>query len=603
MPAGQGEISADGLVSSEVSPFATLGLSNALMQNSHLRSASYSSPLQRNANPYTNVLVPSKVPAPPAPPVPSSSYLSSAMLTSQLRKASFASPLQRHLSSVSPISAAPPPTTPQQGPIRGNSSLLSHGLRTSQIQGSMLRLPAGTLTMSQEPAELQVSNDSRGGVSGGGRLSPSMLSNALQNPSLRQATFRLPDGSLVTKTESAEPSSDPSPLSSSVLSSALLNPSLRQATYRLPDGTLVTRTEPTPAPSPSSPMLSSALLNPNVRKATYRLPDGTLITRNEPTNEPVTPTSSMLSSALLNQNVRKASYRLPDGSILTHPRDDMQDTETAISSPGLTSALMNANLRNAKFQLPGGSSLFSRNQTQAPVSPLLSGAMLNTTVRGASYRLPNTSLLRQPGSADTSESRSLDLSKALRNQNLKSATYRLPEGTLNPLSQPATAPQTLDLSNALSKNPNLRGAKYRLPDGNIMTLLGAPRPPEPRSLSLSGALQNPHLRGASFRLPLSYAVVSPQVQGSGPEQHWAQGPRVEGLGQQQDVDVWGAERVLPHGTVQNLNKWSMYRDGDLLDPSRLMGKGHMGHEPGEWNLSREGEPQGGWFDKVQVSNL
>ncbi|KAK9534679.1 hypothetical protein VZT92_007109 [Zoarces viviparus] len=215
----------------------------------------------------------------------------------------------------------------------------------------------------------------------------------------------------------------------------------------------------------------------------------------------------------------------------------------------------------------------------------------------ASYRLPDTSLLRQPGSANPTESRSLDLSNALRNPNLRSATYRLPDGTLMTRPQPTAAPRTLDLSNALSKNPNLRGANYRLPNGNIMARLGAPSTPEPRSLNLSGALQNPQLRGASFHLP-SYAVVSPQVQGPGPEQHWAQGPGVESLGLQQDVDVWGAERVLPHGTVQNLNKWSMYKDGELLDPHSLMGQGQVGHEPGQWNLSREGEPQGQWFDKM-----
>lgn len=593
IPGGQGAMLADVQVSEEGSPYATPGLSNALMQNSRLRSASYTSPLQRNANVYTNVLSPPQAATPLAPSVPSSPHLSSAMLTSQLRNASFASPLQRHLSPMSPASPAPPPTTPQQGAVRG-TSFLSGGLRTSQIQGSMLRLPSGTLMMSRGPVESPVTTDGGGGVSGGGRLSPSMLSNALQNPSLRQATYRLPDGTLVTRTEPVEPSPGQSPLSSSMLSSALLNPSLRQATYRLPDGTLVTRTEPTPAPSPSSSMLSSALLNPNVRKATYRLPDGTLVTRNEPAPEPVTP--SMLSSALLNANVRKASYRLPDGSFVTHPVEEPQNAESAVSSSGLSSALMNANLRMAKFQLPGGSSLFSRNQTPAPSGPNLSGAMLNTNLRGASYRLPSTSLLRQPGSADTTESRSLDLSNALRNQNLRSATYRLPDGTLMTRPQPTPAPRTLDLSNALSKNPNLRGANYRLPDGNIMTRLGAPKTPEPRSLNLSGALQNPNLRGASFRLP-SYAVVSPQVQGSGPEQHWAQGPGVEGLGQ--DVDVWGAERVLPHGTVQNLNKWSMYRDGELLDPHSLMGPGHMGLEQGEWNLSREGEPQGHWYDKVK----
>ncbi|XP_058510682.1 unconventional myosin-XV [Solea solea] len=272
-----------------------------------------------------------------------------------------------------------------------------------------------------------------------------------------------------------------------------------------------------------------------------------------------------------------------------------------VSSPGLSGALMNVNLRKAKFQLPEGSSLFSRNQPQTSTSahsgPGLSAALMNTNLRSASYSLPSASLLRQPGSADTSDPQTLDLSNALRNKNLRSATFRLPDGTLMTHSQPASSPRTLDLSNALSKNPNLRGANYRLPDGNIMTRLGAPRTPEPRSLDLSGALLNPHIRQASFHLP-SYAVVSPQAKGSGLEEHWAQGSGIDGLVLQQDVDVWGAETILPHGTVQNLNKWSMYRDGELLEPHIVMGPGHMGLVPGGWNLSREGEPQGHWFDKI-----
>lgn len=558
IPGGQVEVLANAQETQMVNPYASVGLSNALMQNSRLRSASYSSPLQRNANLYTNVLSPPETAGSIAP---SSPYLSSAMLNSQLRNASFASPLQRHLSPTSSLLPVPPPTTPQQGGIRGSSSLLSRGLQTSQIKGSMIRLPSGTLTMSKGSVEASGTNAGIGSV-GDGRLSSSVLSSALQNQSLRQATYRLPDGSLVTRTEPAEQFSSPSPQSTS--------------------------------------MLSSALLNPNVRTATYKLPDGTLVAQNEPAHEPSSPG---LSSALLNTNVRKASYRLPDGSILRRPGEETQSAESAISSPGLSSALMNANLRKAKFQLPEGSSLFSQKQTQVSSSPLLSGALLNTNIRGASYSLSNTSLMRPPGSADTSAQRSLDLSNALRNQNLRSASYRLPDGTLMTRSQPTSTPQSLDLSRALSKNPNLRGANYRLPDGNIMTRLGAPSTPQPRSLNLSGALQTSNFRGASFRLPSSYAVVSPQVQGPGPEQHWAQGSGVEGLGMQQDMDVWGAERVLPHGTVQNLNKWSMYRDGELLDPQSLMGQGHMGQQPGEWNLNREGEPQGDWFDKVIVLEL
>lgn len=547
-----------------------------------LDSTSYSSPLQRNANLYTTVLSPPQPLAPPVFSAPSSPRLSSAMFTPQLRNASYASPLQRHLSPIPLVSNAPPSPSSQQ------RNILSGGLRTSHIQGLMYKLPDGTLTIPHGVAHNTVTTES-----GGERLSPSVLSNALQNTSLRQATYRLPDGSLVMRTEPAGPSSG-SPQSSSVLSSALLNPSLRQATYRLPDGTFITNSIPTSTPSSSLPMLSSALSNSNLRNMTYKLPDGTLATRKEPEPEPSSP---MLSSALLNCNLHSASYKLPSGSFLSQPANEAQKMENKVASPGLSSALMNANLSRAKFQLPNGSSLFSRNQPQAPTSPHISGAILNKNLRSAHYRLPGTSLLKPPGSSDSTQSQSLDLSKALSNQSIRSATYRLPDGTLLSRSQPAAAPQTPDLSNALSKNPNLRAAKYRLPNDNIMTRLGAPRTPEIRSPNLAGALKNPQLQRASFRLP-SYAVVSPQVQGLGAEQHWAQSPGVSEI--QQNVDVWGAERVLPHGTVQNLNKWSMYRDGELLPPHSQMAQGIMGPEPSQWNLNREGEPQGQWFDKVEL---
>ncbi|CAL8314597.1 unnamed protein product [Arctogadus glacialis] len=64
--------------------------------------------------------------------------------------------------------------------------------------------------------------------------------------------------------------------------------------------------------------------------------------------------------------------------------------------------------------------------------------------------------------------------------------------------------------------------------------------------------------------------------------------------------MWGAERVLPHGTVQNLNKWSMYRDEELLNPMGVMGQVAQfeGHDPGDWLPSREGEPKGQWYDKM-----
>lgn len=544
-------------------------------------STSYSSPLQRNANLYTNVLSPPQPLAPSMSSSPCSPQLSSAILTPQLRNASYTSQLQRHIYPIPSISNAPPSPSSQQ------KNILSGGLGTSHIQGFMYKLPDGTLKIPNGLAHNTITTES-----GGESISPSVLSNALQNPNLRQATYRLPDGSLVMRTEPAGPSSV-SLQSSPVLSSALLNPSLRQTTYHLPDGTFVPNPTPTPAYSSSLPMLSSALSNSNLRTTTYKLPSDNLTVKKQ--QEPG-PSPPMLSSALLNRSV-SASYKLPSGSFLSHPANDTQKTENKLASPELSSALMNANLRGTNFQLPNGHSLLSRNQTQTPRSPHISGAVLNTDLRSAHYRLQGRSLLKPPGSSDSSKSQSLDLSKALSNQNIRSASYRLPDGTLLNRSQPAAASQTPDLSNALSKNPTLRAAKYHLPNDNIMTRLGAPRAPEIHSPSLAGALKNPQLQKASFRLP-SYAVVTPQVQGLGAGQHWAQSPGVSEI--QQNVDVWGAERVLPHGTVQNLNKWSMYRDGELLLPPGQMAQGTMGPETSQWNLSREGEPQGQWFDKVEL---
>ncbi|XP_061605714.1 unconventional myosin-XV isoform X1 [Phyllopteryx taeniolatus] len=131
-----------------------------------------------------------------------------------------------------------------------------------------------------------------------------------------------------------------------------------------------------------------------------------------------------------------------------------------------------------------------------------------------------------------------------------------------------------------------------------MLRLGTPRVPQTRSLDLSGALQNPVLQGGSYHLPSTCAVVSPHVHDSVPEKHWAQGPRVEVMGLQQNMDVWGAEKVLPHATVQNLNKWSMYGEDKIIDHQHLMAQQNMGHKPVVCNLSREGEPQGPWFDKM-----
>lgn len=379
--------------------------------------------------------------------------------------------------------------------------------------------------------------------------------------------------SVVTGTD--HNSSVASPLPVYMPPSALPDSGLQLA--HLPDGTYASRSEATTATSTSSPMLSSALLNANMRKAAYRLPDGTFVARNEP--EAATP-SPMLSTALLNHNVRNASYQLPDSSFVKQSQSKTNRPEHAVSPAGLSTALSNANLHRGSFQRIQGSSLVSRNQTQGSTSPLISEAMLNPSLQGASYALQNTSHLRPPG-PDTDQSGADNLMTN---------------------SQAATSPQTLDVSSALSRNRIIREAKYQLSDGNMMRCPGIHSTPIPRSPNLSGALQNRRLQGTSFHLPSSYAVVSPQVQGSGPDQHWAQGPGVEGLEVQQDMDGWGAERALSSGTVQTFNKRPRYRDGECVAPHYIMGQRPMGHEAKQWNLSREGEPHGKWFDKVNFVN-
>ncbi len=127
------------------------------------------------------------------------------------------------------------------------------------------------------------------------------------------------------------------------------------------------------------------------------------------------------------------------------------------------------------------------------------------------------------------------------------------------------------------------------------------------------ALKNADLKKASYQLPSGisnyltssgqvvigpdgrYAVVPPQRKGPGPEDHWAQNDR-EG---QTAEDHWAAERVLPHDTVQNLIKWSMYRDDKMME---FLTPPQAGLRPGEtelhWVPDREGEPKGQWYDKV-----
>ena len=545
------------------------GLANAL-QNPHLRNASYISPLHMASSPGTQV-------APQYEQAQtSSSVLSSALQNPYLRNASFTSPLQRIGSPYSPMMTQTAQIDPRTSPMLTSALMQNPNLRNASFIS-----PFQTNPMHEQGSQIEQQT----------QASSPFLGGALQNPLLRNASYISP----LQRNIGAQAQVSSSPTGQlGLLSNALSNPHLRGASFQLPDGTIISPHSENKTEQATPSLLSSALQNPTLRKATYRLPDGTLITRNEVVQAPST--SPLLSNALQNASVRKATYRLPDGSILTLAPEQPEEEQ---SSSKIGSAL-SANLKRG-HKLPDMSFL-SKKQPQKPSSPLLSGALKNANLRNATYRLPDGTLLRQQPEEEE-QSFSPHLSSALQNANLRAASYRLPDGSLL-LKKPGQKEQaTPSMMSSALMNQNLRKATYKLPDGSIVTRRQAPQTIQASSPFLSSALLNPNLRNASFKLggsPLDpsgrYAVVSPQVQGMQQGEHWAQDHTVDG---QLPCDVWSAERVLPHGTVQNLTKWSMYRDEELLDPSipPYIGQEADGAVP-EWAPDREGEPQGNWYDKV-----
>ncbi|XP_076864017.1 unconventional myosin-XV [Brachyhypopomus gauderio] len=423
------------------------------------------------------------------------------------------------------------------------------------------------------------------------QVSPSLLSNALQNPHLRNASYTSPLQRSPTPFVQAQGHS-------SLLSSAIKNRNLQGASFQLPVGSIISRNTGSQKEDTTPSLLSNALKNPGLRKAAYRLPDGTIQLRNEVDQTASSPT--LLSSALKNANVRKTAYKLPEGSILSF--NSGQVTETKQFSPNLGNALQNPNLRKASYRLPDGSLFYQEQKTEQSSSPFLSNALQNANLRKASYRLPDGTLSTKISGQKPEQSISSNLSSALQNANLRNASYRLPN-TSGLFRNPNKKEQTSVLSNAL-QNQNLRKASYRLPDGSIMMTGTKAQSNQPSSPFLGNALKNINLRKASYKLPTTlgsspedprYAVVTPQVH-SEPGEHWAQGHTID---PHEPDDVWSSERVLPHHTVQNLTKWSMYRDEELVD---FVIPVHPGQEAAvselEWLPDREGEPQGHWYDKM-----
>lgn len=579
-------------------------LTNAL-QNPNVRNASYQTHLQRRGSRYGQ--------SPRRSPV-----LSNAMQNQQIRNASYQTQLSQSRKTHSYV------------PMGGytQSPILSNALHNPQVRGASYNLPDGTLVhgrpmvapatspMLTNALQNQQVRSASYWLSDGTiiNMEPQLqqpfspnISNAINNANIRYASYRLPDGTIITTDPLQQQHQQ---AASPNLSSALRNPNIKNASYRLPDNSIIGDYHQRPV----SPNLSRALRNNNIRNASYRLPDGTVIF----TEQQVQPTSPALSSALQNTMIRNASYRLSDGTILF--------PESKPTSPNLTRALQNTQMRNARYRLPDGSIITTQLTTP---SPNLANALQNPNMRHASYRLPDGSII----SANPVHPPSL--ANALKNVDIKKASFRLPEESIFLNNKPISP----NLAEAL-KNPNLRKAKYRLPDDSILYA-------DPHSYAtnpkLSQALLNQNLRHARYRLPnesilmqgfavasspqlqdilkntalknasyqlpsaLStvtasgliigpdgrYAIVSPQRKGA--EEHWAMNAR-EG---QSAEDVWAAEKVLPHGTVQNLTKWSMYRDENMIDhlplPSFVAGprEGEV-----QWVPDREGEPTGHWYDKV-----
>ncbi|KAM6939466.1 LOW QUALITY PROTEIN: unconventional myosin-XV [Xenentodon cancila] len=552
-------------------------LHDALQNRSHLQNVSLRSPVMQRRNPY-------------APAVP---HLHSALQQNpNLRQASYQTPVQfRQLS---------------HGPQPSSSPMLTSALHNPQLIQASYQLPDGTLMSPY-----------------GNSRSPSVLGHALQNQQVRGASYLLPDGSVIR-----DPRALQKPISPN-LSGALQNQYLRTASYTLADGTII---DPRQQQS-ISPNLTKALNNPALREASFSLPDGTIVIDSKQQKSP------NLKAALQNPYVRSASYALPDGTIIIDPRKPI--------SPNLSSALLNSSLLNASFRLPDGV-----QDPNTPVSPNLAKALNNPALKGASYTLQDGTII-----VDPRKPKSPNLTAALQNPYLKSVSYTLPDGTIIidprkpvapnlskalmnenlrnasfqlrdvPLVIPGQKPSTPNLAAALRQNKDLRSTGlYQLSENSVLS--GAPKPTSPNltsalrredlrianfrlpdhslltrrfhNPSLSDAVQNQQLRYASYSVPMGlqgedhrYAVIPPYGPRSG---HWARNTRRGGEGGE---DVWAAERVLPHGTLQNLSKWSMYREDGVLEGYFPTPRGVDGQPHDlDWAPDRERVPGQSWYDKI-----
>lgn len=545
----------------------------------------------RSSSPHPSLKHTTPLPArSPSPKRVSSPVLTNALQNPQLRNASYKSPFPGCNDVYSPVM-----TDFQQTTEQGPPTLLKNALQNPHVRYASYVTPfqpglsyPPTVPFNQT------------------RTSP-LLSNALQNPHLHNANYRMPlwgntspyaplVQEYVHQTEQM-----PSPL----LSSALQNNQFQNNSFRSslqqnmchysPEMTMYSQTQHYP---PS--LLNNALQNAHLRNVSYASVlqgfPSPYSTAGAPYSQPVEDLSSpLLADALQNPQVRNASYKSP----LMRSQHGTHMDQTA--SPLLSAALQNPHLHNVSYRLPDESVLsqhFQKSRQQAR-SPLLASALQNPELREASYKLPERSILSR--NLRKQYISSPHLAEALQNPHLRNVSYRLPGGSV--LSTKHKIPTPL-LSTAL-KNSNIQGVSFKLPP-SIQSMKQPPTSSQASLPFLSEALQNPGLRNAFSSGTVQYlspfAMVMPQRQdtasSSFQHEHWAQAhTRTVPEGE----DVWSSERVLPHHTVQNLQKWSMYRDGCLMDSLIPVTTGQkVSPVKPEWAPDREGESRGRWYDKVIV---
>lgn len=287
-----------------------------------------------------------------------------------------------------------------------------------------------------------------------------ILSNALQNEAIRQASYTTGlSPEQVGINEMATEYGAPYTPSSPSISVAMQNQAIQDASYveSLP-GPVSSHQQPMP---PSYPMLSGALQNQAVRGASYASP----LSRPQSPYAPSVPSSPLLSGAMSHGHALRGVSSFPTPQLHSPYGPTVVTPYDHISEPGpaplLHDALHNRSSLHNVTALR--SPLMQRHNPYASSGPQVHNALQkNPNLRHASYQTP-IQIRRSPYGPPPPSSPTLG--RAMQNPQVMQASYQLPDGTLvSPYADSSTSPM---LSHAL-QNQQIRGASYILPDGSVV---------------------------------------------------------------------------------------------------------------------------------------